>query len=76
MSILPCRDYVARLREAGADATLTEYPGAHQGFDNPLDAPLMSLTNAQTTRNCRVIEGSDGAIYDAQAGQLYSLQTA
>ena len=76
VSIVPCREYVARLRQAGADATLTEYPGAHHGFDNPSYAPLTPLQNAQTTRNCRMIEGPGGAIHDAQTGQIYSLQSA
>ena len=29
------REYVERLRRAGADARLFEYPGAHHSFDNP-----------------------------------------
>ena len=76
VSIVPCRDYVARLRAAGADVSLTEYPGAHHGFDNPLYAPLISLPNAQTTRNCRLVEGIGEAIHDVQTGQHYSLRSA
>ena len=33
--IEPCRAYVERLRRAGADAQITEYAGAHHGFDRP-----------------------------------------
>lgn len=76
VSVVPCRDYVARLRAAGADAALTEYPGAQHGFDNPLHPPLVSLPDAQTTRNCRMVEGPGGVIRDAQTGQAYSLRSA
>jgi len=31
----PCRTYVARLRHAGANVELIEYPGAPHGFDMP-----------------------------------------
>jgi dipeptidyl aminopeptidase/acylaminoacyl peptidase len=34
VSIEPCRSYVKRLKEAGADVTLTEYPDAHHFYDN------------------------------------------
>ena len=30
----PCRDYVERLRGAGVDAALRDYPHAQHGFDN------------------------------------------
>ncbi len=76
VSIVPCRDYVARLRQAGADAVLTEYPGAQHAFDNPLYAPLLPLPDAQTTRNCRLVEGPGGIIHDAQTGEAYSLESA
>ena len=32
----PCRPYVERLRKAGKDVTLTEFPDAHHAFDNPV----------------------------------------
>jgi dienelactone hydrolase len=34
MPVGPCRDYVARLRKAGAIVNLVEYPGANHVFDN------------------------------------------
>lgn len=73
---MPCRDYAARLRQAGADAALTEYAGAQHAFDNPLHPPLVPLPDAQTTRNCRLVEGPGGVIQDAQTGQAYSLRSA
>jgi len=69
----PCREYVARLREAGADAALTDYPDAHHGFDNPLSPRLLPVRAAQTTRDCRLSEGQEGAILNAQ-GAPYALE--
>src|SRR5215468_6936256 len=34
VSIVPCRGYVERLKRAGANVVLTEYPDAHHGYDN------------------------------------------
>src|SRR5262249_99675 len=34
VSIEPCRAFVKRLKEAGADVTLTEYPNAKHAYDN------------------------------------------
>ena len=36
--VAPCRAYVERLRAAGRDVQLTEYPDAHHVYDNPLGA--------------------------------------
>jgi dienelactone hydrolase len=33
VAIGPCRAYVGRLKSAGVDITLTEYPGAHHSYD-------------------------------------------
>ena len=76
VSIIPCRNYVARLRQAGADAALTEYPGAQHAFDNPLYPPLLPLPDAQTTRNCRLVEAPGGVIHDTQTSQGYSLESS
>lgn len=46
----PCRDYISRLNAAGKDAVMTEYPGAHHGFDVPDAVPNLM---AQTSRNCQ-----------------------
>jgi dienelactone hydrolase len=59
----PCKAYVERLRQAGKDATLTEYPGAHHAFDNS-GAPLRKLPNIWTPRNCAFME-DNGRIVDA-----------
>lgn len=73
--IAPCRDYAARLKAAGVDVRLTEYPDAQHGFDNPLSPPLVDVPTAQSTRNCRLAEAAGGAVNDA-AGQPYALETS
>jgi dienelactone hydrolase len=60
--IQPCREYVARLKQTGIDAQLTEFPGAHHAFDTvSLKTPMIS-SGALSTRNCRLVEGDNGQI--------------
>ena len=75
VAIGPCRDYVARLKQAGADATLVEYPDAHHSFDNPFGPPLLAIPAAQTTRNCRLVEGPDGATLNAETRAPFAVAT-
>ncbi|MFH6786943.1 MULTISPECIES: dienelactone hydrolase family protein [Methylobacterium] len=74
VSIGPCRDYAARLRQAGADVTLTEYPDSQHSFDTPTSPPLVDVPKAQSTRNCRLKEGPGGTIVNAATGEAYSLK--
>jgi len=76
VSIIPCRDYVARLKQAGADATLTEYPDAFHAYDTTALARPIELPHAQTTRNCFLKEGDSGQIINAKTGAAFSLQDA
>jgi dienelactone hydrolase len=70
--IAPCRDYVALLKDAGADAGIFEYPGAHHSFDNPAITSPISLPKAATSRKCvlrenpaGIIKQTDGSSYGA-----------
>ncbi|WP_376088384.1 dienelactone hydrolase family protein [Roseomonas sp. CCTCC AB2023176] len=72
VSIAPCREYVARLRAAGVDATLDEYPNGQHGFDSPLSARLVPVPTAQSTRNCRLEEGEGGIIRVAGTSETFS----
>ena len=49
----PCRDYVARLKKAGANVDLVEYPAAYHAFDNQAIPGTLQLPQAQTWRHCR-----------------------
>jgi dienelactone hydrolase len=75
VAIQPCRDYAARLKAAGADVALTEYPDSQHAFDNPTSPPLLHIANAQSTRNCRIKEGPDGTAVNAETGAPYALKT-
>src|SRR5437763_860558 len=65
VAIGPCRDYVARLKAAGADVSLTEYPDSQHSFDNPTAPALVDIPNAQSTRNRRLQEGPHGTTLNA-----------
>src|SRR4051812_14295569 len=55
--IANCKGYVERLKAAGRDVVLTEYPNAQHGFDNPLGTATPAVAKgAQTVRNCRIRE--------------------
>jgi len=63
---------VDRLRKAGKDVSLTEYPDAHHVFDNPVLKNPLKLPQAQTTRRCQLEEAPDGRITNSQTKQAFS----
>ena len=72
-----CRDYVDRLRAAGADVTLTEYADAFHAFDNPLAARPAAVSPAfQSLRNCKIRENGDGFLMNAATNQPFTYQDA
>jgi dienelactone hydrolase len=71
-----CRALVSRLKPAGVDIALTEYADSQHGFDSPTSPPLLVVPKAQSTRNCRLKEGPDGVLVDAETGRPYALKTA
>jgi dienelactone hydrolase len=76
VSIEPCRSYVKRLKDLGADVTLTEYPDAYHAYDNFTLASSVPLPNAQTTRHCLIIESENGDLLNSKTNQPYSLNDA
>jgi len=72
--VAPCRTYVERLRKAGKDVTLTEYPDAHHGFDNPLlkEGP-QRVAQSQSTRRCTMREEPVGTIINAATGEPFTM---
>ena len=74
--VAPCREYVARLKQAGADVSLTEYPGAWHGYDSPATSPPIVNAQAQTARACRMQESTDGRLLNTATGQEFSYADA
>lgn len=73
--VAPCKAYVARLRGAGRDVDLTEYPNAQHSFDNPLGSPTPALgANNQTVRRCTISEESTGQLVNAATKQRFTYQ--
>ena len=73
--VAPCRAYVERLRKAGKDVQLTEYPDAHHAFDNPLlkEGP-QPAAQSQTTRRCAMHEEAGGVIVNSATKEPFSYQ--
>lgn len=70
--VAPCRSYVERLRKAGKDVQLAEYVGAQHVFDSMALKTPMKLTQAQTTRQCKLEEIAGGRIINSQTKQVFS----
>src|SRR5262245_54251133 len=72
-----CKAYVARLKAAGRDVELTEYPNAPHSFDNPLGAqPAAASPNSQSVRNCTIQEEPVGVLINATTKQQFTYQDA
>lgn len=65
----PCRQYVERMRRAGTDVALFEYPGAYHAFDNPTLPASRYWTEGISPRNCAFVE-QDGRIMDPATGKV------
>ena len=73
--VAACQAYVERLRLAGRDVTLTEYPNAPHAFDNALRGPTpVVLKNAQTVRRCRIREDEAGRLVNAATDRPFTYQ--
>jgi dienelactone hydrolase len=75
--VAACKPYVARLRAAGRDVILTEYPNAQHAFDNPLGTPAPTVSrNAQTVRRCAIREEAQGVLINTATGQPFTYKDA
>jgi dienelactone hydrolase len=71
----PCLTYFDRLRAAGRDAVLTEYPDAHHSFDNPLGNKTPRISKgAQSFRACKLKEEPLGTIINAESGERFTFK--
>jgi dienelactone hydrolase len=72
--IASCKAFVARLKDAGRDVVLTEYPDSPHGFDSGLlgfNTTAVS-TGAQTVRHCHIREGEGGLLTNADTQRPFS----
>lgn len=76
VNIVPCRAYITRLKAAGVDVSLTEYPDSQHGFDSPVSPALLAVPKAQSTRNCLLKEAANGQVVDAATGQTFGVKTS
>ena len=61
-----CKAYAERLKTAGRDVQVTEYPNAPHAFDNPLGSPKpVASPQSQSVRNCKISEAAAGALINA-----------
>jgi dienelactone hydrolase len=73
VTIAPCRPYFERLRAAGRDVQLTEYPDAHHAYDNPLGAKTPTVAKgSQSTRACTLKEEANGVLVNVSNGQPFT----
>jgi dienelactone hydrolase len=68
-----CKAYVERLRAAGRDVEVTEYPSAAHAFDNPLGAqPAAVSPKFESVRNCKIREETEGLLINAETKQPFT----
>lgn len=73
-----CKAFVARLKAAGRDVVLTEYPDSAHGFDSGLLGvnTVAVSANSQTVRNCQIIEGNGGELVNAETKAPFTYKDA
>lgn len=69
-----CKAFVERLKAAGRDVVLTEYPNSAHGFDSGLlGVNVVTVSaNAQTARNCHIIEGDRGVLMNGDTNAPFT----
>jgi dienelactone hydrolase len=70
--IVRCKAYVERLKAAGRDVQVTEYPNAPHAFDIPLLPPTLVVTGGQTVRQCVIREEPGGLLIDASTKEPFT----
>jgi dienelactone hydrolase len=68
-----CKSFVERLKAAGRDVQLTEYPNAPHAFDNLLGpVPPAAIVGGQSVRHCVIREEPLGLLINASTGQPFT----
>ena len=72
-----CKAYAERLKAAGRDVQVTEYPNAPHAFDNPLGAqPAVKSPQSQSVRNCKIREEPAGLLINAETREPFTYKDA
>lgn len=73
-----CKAFVERLKAAGRDVVLTEYPDSAHGFDSGLLGvnTVVVSANAQTVRNCKIKEGDGGVLMNGDNNAPFTYKDA
>ena len=72
VEIAPCRAYFERLKQAGKDVEMTEYPDTWHAFDYPsLPSHPTVVQNGQTT-HCMLTEEKGGAIINTTTNKPFT----
>ena len=71
--LAPAAAYVERLKAAGCDVALTEYPGGHHGFDNPMGSAAWT-DQPQSVRDCTIEEREPGLLVNAATEAPFTYQ--
>jgi dienelactone hydrolase len=75
--ISACKAYAGRLRAAGRDVEVIEYPNASHAFDNPLGAqPAKAQSTFESVRDCKIREETDGLLINTDTRQPFSYKDA
>jgi dienelactone hydrolase len=70
--IVLCKAYVERLKAAGRDVQVTEFPNAPHAFDVPLLPPSLVVAGGQTVRHCAIREEPAGLLINASTRQPFT----
>jgi dienelactone hydrolase len=72
VEIAPCRAYFERLKQAGKDVQMTEYPNTWHAFDYPsLPSNPIVVENGQTT-HCVLMEETTGTIINTATNKPFT----
>ena len=76
--VTSCKAFVGRLKTAGRDVVLTEYPDSAHGFDSGLlgVSTVAVSANAQTVRNCHIKEGDGGVLMNGDTNAPFTYKDA
>ena len=73
LSIVARREYVKRLRRAGKDVHLIEYPGARHSFDNSDLPPALVQARGLNRTRCRFFERTVGEVVNPETNRAFGL---